>query len=406
MRNTAKLRKRSGRRAISIVALIVAITFITTQLRADTGNCPGGSITLPFMDVASSPFFCQIAGAYFSGLTVGTSATTFTPSQPVSREQMTAFITRTQDTTLRRAACRAALGQWATPVGLLPTAMTTVGVGPKSVQSDGADLWVANETSDSVSRVRASDGKLLGTWTGADFAQSVLVAMGRVFVTGGLGSSSKLYMIDPTQAPGPVTTVSDSLGDDAEEMTFDGQRIWTANDNSVSIVTPGPSLPWATTTIPMSANIGGIIFDGFNIWVTNFSDNTVVKLDSNGSVIQAVPVTGLPAGSPAFDGTNLWIPAISPSAVTVVRASNGTVLATLTGNGLSDPKAGAFDGERMLFVCPNTKKISIWKATSLTPMGSFSTESNVFPTGVCSDGLNFWITLLSQVSASGKLARF
>ena len=36
--------------------------------------------------------------------------------------------------------------------------------------------------------------------------------------------------------------------------------------------------------------------------------------------------------------------------VSVVRASNGAVLATLTGNGLSNPMVAAFDGQRVLVI--------------------------------------------------------
>jgi len=62
---------------------------------------------LPFTDVMGSPFFCQIAEAFFSGLTNGTSATTFSPSQNVTREQMAAFTTRTMDQSLKRGSRRA-----------------------------------------------------------------------------------------------------------------------------------------------------------------------------------------------------------------------------------------------------------------------------------------------------------
>jgi len=59
-----------------------------------------------------SIFFCQIAEAYFSGLTNGTDATHYSPSTNVTREQMAAFITRTLDQTLKRESERAALDQY------------------------------------------------------------------------------------------------------------------------------------------------------------------------------------------------------------------------------------------------------------------------------------------------------
>ena len=46
--------------------------------------------------------------------------------------------------------------------------------------------------------------------------------------------------------------------------------------------------------------------------------------------------------------------------------------------------------------------VSLWKAASLTPLGTFATGDGTIPIGACSDGLNFWITL----SGSNMLARF
>src|SRR4030095_13678810 len=146
------------------------ISGASMRLLADTGSCGGASITLPFTDVPSSNiFFCSIASAYFTGLTNGTSTTTYSPSSTVTRDQMASFISRTQDSALRRGSLRAALDQWASP-SFPGGAMTNVGDYPLGVKSDGADLWVANYIDDTVSRVRASDGKLLETWTGANQA--------------------------------------------------------------------------------------------------------------------------------------------------------------------------------------------------------------------------------------------
>src|SRR2546429_9997575 len=100
------------RKIAVLVTIMVSLTLLSNRLRADTGTCGGASVTLPFTDVMSSPFFCQIAEAYFSGLTNGTSATTYSPGNPVPREQMAAFVTRTMDQSLRRGSRRAAVKQF------------------------------------------------------------------------------------------------------------------------------------------------------------------------------------------------------------------------------------------------------------------------------------------------------
>ena len=91
----------------------------------------------------------------------------------------------------------------------------------------------------------------------------------------------------------------------------------------------------------------GILFDGTNIWVTDEGDNKLKKLDSGASVLQSVLVGTLPQ-LPIFDGSNIWVPNFGDSSVSVVRARDGQVLATLTGNGLNGPIQAAFDGQRIL----------------------------------------------------------
>jgi DNA-binding beta-propeller fold protein YncE len=151
---------------------------------------------------------------------------------------MAAFVTRTQDSALRRGSRKAALGQWAIPDSAPLTGRTTVGTSPAAVKSDGADLWVADVNSADVKRVRASDGAVLGTWTGAVGAVGVLVARGRVYVTGQT-SPGRLYMIDPTTTPGAVVTLTSTLGNQPTDVTTDGHFIWTANlGGSVSGVDP------------------------------------------------------------------------------------------------------------------------------------------------------------------------
>jgi hypothetical protein len=89
-------------RATLLLILILTVIFTSSRLQADTGTCGGTPATLPFTDVQGNPFFCTIASAFFSGLTAGTSATTYGPTQNVNREQMAAFISRTLEQSIRR----------------------------------------------------------------------------------------------------------------------------------------------------------------------------------------------------------------------------------------------------------------------------------------------------------------
>jgi DNA-binding beta-propeller fold protein YncE len=407
MKERTKKRSPSmnARKIVFLVSIAVLVS-LSSAMRADTGNCEGQMIILPFTDVsAGNVFFCSIAEAFFSGLTNGTSDTTYSPGNVVPREQMAAFVTRTMDQTLKRGSRRSALNQYWTTQGSNNLALTTIGDGPQLLQFDKADVWVANGASGTVSRVRASDGKLVGTWTGASSAFAVLCAMGKVFVTGD-ETPGKLYQIDPTQTAGAVSTLSSSLGNLPIGIAYDGQKIWTANGGgSVSIITLNP--PSVTNVSTGFTSLLGILYDGANIWVTDDIAGSVGKLrklDSTGAILQSVDVGALPAW-PAFDGTNIWVPNESSNTISVVRAIGAlgaTVLVTLNGNGLNDPSQAAFDGERILVTNQSGNSVSLWRASDLTPIGVFTTGTSTLPLGVCSDRVNFWITL----SAADKLARF
>ena len=236
------------------------------------------------------------------------------------------------DSVARRGSRRAAADKFWMPQNENMLGLTTVGTFPKGMRFDGADIWVANGSGDTISRVRASDGMLLQTWTGANEAWGVLAARGLIIAVGATNPGS-LYSLDPRLAPGIVTIVASNLGGASDGIAFDGGRVWTANPGvpaSVSIVTPGASIPWSVTTVTAGfSSPAAPVFDGSNIWVTDKSAGTLLKLDSAAAVLQTVTVGSTPF-YPAFDGTNIWVPNFGSSSVTVVRASNGAVLQTLT----------------------------------------------------------------------------
>src|SRR5687768_13862133 len=174
-----KLNRSIVIRVVVLISLMASLTVLSTRLQADTGNCGGATTTLPFTDVQGNVFFCQIAAAYFSGVANGTTATTYSPSDNVTREQMAAFITRTMDQSLKRGSERATAKKWFTPQNVGSITLTQVGSDPRAVEFDGTDLWVAIFGTGSVVRIRPSDGKILDTWTGATEALGIVCAMGK-----------------------------------------------------------------------------------------------------------------------------------------------------------------------------------------------------------------------------------
>jgi hypothetical protein len=372
----------------------------------------------PFTDV--TPGFCPyVLELYYLGITAGTSATTFSPDDPLTRGQGSVFVAKGLNQALARSSRRAALGQWWTTT---PQWDQGLGVTPLSgvtslPASDGADVWAPDLGSGTVSRIRASDGRLLETWTGAAGATSALVAMGRVFVSGrtgnGGGDGGSLYVIDPTQPAGPVTVVANSLWNNAESLAFDGTNVWVVSAGDVistkggalSIVHPGPTYPWSFDTIKTNVFLprGGLVYDGANMWLPDGLE--LHKFDASGNLLQTVEL-GHNAQSAVFDGHNIWV-TTQEGILMVVSAADGTLLTTFSGNGLNISYGAAFDGERVLITnfgdSDGGQSVSLYRAATLEPIGSIPTTTNtgIRPYGACSDGVNFWITLYS-----GGIARF
>ena len=375
------------RRAGAFLAAILAA--LTGGAAAVLGTCG------PFTDVAADAFCPFVLEIFYLGITTGTTATTYDPTANVTRLSMAAFLSRTVDATLKRSSRRAILGQFWSHAEI----ETPIGGTPTGVVSDGTDVWVCDSTNGTVSRVKGSDGRLLETWTGATAARAVLTVGGLLFVAGAT-NPGQAYLIDPRQPAGAVTTVATNLGASPKGINLDGTHGWSANTGSVSIITSKATLPWTVTTVTAGFNdMYGPAFDGNNIWVANFDIGTLLKLDAAGAILQTVTVGGNP-GFPMYDGSNIWVPNPGNSTASIVRPSTGVILATLTGNGLSQPVSAAFDGQRVLFTSVNSATVSLWKAANLTPLGSFPADGTSL--SVASDGINFWIAINNQ----GDLQRF
>src|ERR1700686_5757730 len=90
------------------LSVVVSTTAFASQ------PCGTGSYPFPYTDVAgvTDPFCPGIMEAYVTGVSKGTTPTTFSPNNTVTRVQMTTFLQRSLDQGLTRSCKRAALEQW------------------------------------------------------------------------------------------------------------------------------------------------------------------------------------------------------------------------------------------------------------------------------------------------------
>jgi hypothetical protein len=230
-----------------------------------------------------------------------------------------------------------------------------------------------------VSRVRANDGKLLETWTGATNAWAVL-GDGTRFVTGQT-SPGQLYQIDPTQPAGAVTTLPAPSGTHAlSPLTARASDDEHPTSGFRSIVTPGATIRTVTTVVRVNSP-QGILYDGANIGSRTPEGTLVARL--LGAVLQTVTVGTNPT-FPTFDGANIWVPNGNAPRFGRPRVERGGPPG-VTGNGLNAPEAAAFDGRA------SWSRISPAPALSLEgggPVDHRHLSTGTEALGACSDGVN------------------
>jgi hypothetical protein len=393
----------SGLRRLLVVAGLGVAGALNIAPAQAQEMCGGATYPFPYTDVSGiGAAFCPgIMEAYVLGVTKGTTPTTFSPNAAVTRTQMTTFLQRSIDQALLRSSRRAALGQWWTP-GTSNALQTIPLPGPGLAgfcKADGERVYVGNGPN--VDSIEATTGQVQMT---ASFAvpvtnlAGILSANGRIYVIDG-GPTPYFISLEPLwqslfyngYSPTAVTYHPNNL-------TFDGDRIWTANysDGSIAIITFTAGVPNLPGTV-----VGGfvapidVLFDGQHVWLTDANAHTLYRLNSDGSVAQSVEV-GIEPAYMAFDGANIWVPNHSADSITVVQASTGAVVATIVAdaaNKLNAPLQAAFDGERILVTNSNNDSVTLFRAKDLSLISNVALAPGSGPFGACSDGINFWVTL-------------
>jgi YVTN family beta-propeller protein len=148
------------------------------------------------------------------------------------------------------------------PKALSITATVSVGNNPQGTEFDGERVWVANQDSDTVTVIDASDSSVLATV---------------------------------------------SVGDAPTKVLFDGQSIWVLNTGDETVTQIDSSTRSVVGTYSVGSSPTALSFDGSAIWVANSGDDTVTLLrHTDGSLIETISVSGAPHLL-QFDGVGTWI---------------------------------------------------------------------------------------------------
>jgi DNA-binding beta-propeller fold protein YncE/outer membrane protein OmpA-like peptidoglycan-associated protein len=201
-------------------------------------------------------------------------------------------------------------------------------LGATSVSSDGTDVWVANNTDDTVSEFSASTSALLQTIPVGNDPTSVYSDGTHVWVlNAGDQTITVLNAVDGSYAFGTGTSpISDPDGPNS--IMSDGTDVWVANGANDTVNEYSASTAALLQSIPVGNDPTSVFSDGTHVWVLNAGDQTVTVLNAvDGSYAFATDTSPIsdPDGPQSItsDGSHAWI-ANYDGTVTVLNAVDGS----------------------------------------------------------------------------------
>jgi hypothetical protein len=221
-----------------------------------------------------------------------------------------------------------------------------VGTEPKAIAFDGSNIWVANYFDSTVTKLSASNGQVLGTFASGGMGPQALVAVGKIIWILNRNSSTITQLNVRGEVVGHL-----SIPDRSNQLAFDGANVWLTatqiipHDSTHHSLLRIPVDGGGIDIIPVGKSPQGVAFDGVNVWVANNQDGTVTKVGARDLRVLGTFPTGPGADGIAYDGTCIWVTNYGASQVTKLRPSDGANMGTTVVG--RNPMAIAFDGNNV-----------------------------------------------------------
>lgn len=259
---------------------------------------------------------------------------------------------------------------------------------PFSLAFDGEAMWVTSESEapPSVSKLRASDGAILGNYPMSVGASCVAFDGAYIWVTNSnpAESTSGLTVTKLRASDGGVVGVYPA-GPHPTSIAFDGSSIWVANYYAGTLTKLKASNGALLGTFTMGFSPTSLAFDGTNIWVSGAVG--VVKLRaSSGSVLGTYSLGGW-VSSVAYDGSCIWATLQNSNAVAKLRAGDGSLVGTYATG--ARPKALAFDGSSIWIANWDSSTVTKLRSSDGSLLGTYTVASE--PCSVAFDGASIWV---------------
>ncbi|MFA5932016.1 MAG: hypothetical protein WC793_01405 [Candidatus Paceibacterota bacterium] len=211
----------------------------------------------------------------------------------------------------------------------------TVGIGPSRLSFDTVtnSIWVTNSGSDNISKINVNTGAIVGTFAVGLGPQDITFdsLTNSVWVANlGFGANT-VSKVDINTG-----TKNDYVIDGPIGITFDSftGSVWvtssTVSNNLIKLnATTGAVL--GTYTVGTSG-VGGVVFDSItnSVWVTDANNNTVIKVNVSTGAIVGTYAVGIGPNYPAFDDLNssIWTPNVVDNTISQIDINTGAVLNT------------------------------------------------------------------------------
>jgi len=235
----------------------------------------------------------------------------------------------------------------------------TTGSRPIAITIDsGGNLYVANESSNSVSKITPLGVSTVFASTGSTPRGITIDASGNIY-TANYGSNNVTKISADGVVLGTFATGTGPIG-----IAVDSSgNIYTANQsgrNATKLNSSGAVIYTAATDwLPF-----GIVVDSAgNAYTTNSGDHTVTKIDAGGNPSKCADTGNTPRGIAIDSSGNLYVANQTPATVTKILAGCGT--ASQLGTTRTSPFGITLDSSGNVYTVNNSHK----SITKITPAG-------------------------------------
>lgn len=293
---------RAKIRAALLLCLVLALTLGGGAASVLLGACG------PFGDVSS--LVCNaVLKIYFLGVTVGTSPTTFSEGDPVTRGQMALFLARTYDQVQRTEnPVRLAQGLVNQPSNYeyfddLKDPLLTGR--PNGFATDGLYDYVASQDTTKIGIYVSANGVRIGSFTTGTTNNRMVCNGIYLYITSRYGTTLKRIQLRSGMVTDPWGA---SLPSGTGDICFALDNVAVTTNSGISIENTFSN---GVTNVDLGGGAYGVVFDGAYLWASGGpGGDKLFKIDVGGTIQPGYPVTldGPVNYYMGNDGQNLWIP--------------------------------------------------------------------------------------------------